>query len=79
MDYKEKYTKQEVEELASWFKEHERELPQSLRIDKATFTSDLQKTVRILLEQSLMYADNPTFYGTIRMLLSIKNKLEEQK
>lgn len=79
MDYKEKYTKQEIEELIGWFKEHEHELPQTLQIDKATFTPDLQRTVHILLEQGLMYVENPTFYGTIRMLFLIKSKLEEQK
>ena len=79
MEYKDEYTKQEVEELVAWFEAHEHELPQSMQIDDSAFSADLKKTVRIFMEQSLMYWENPTFNGTIRMLYLIKSKIENKE
>lgn len=74
MEYKEKYSLEEVQELVTWFKTIE--LPQSMQIDIATFCPDLKSTVDALCEQALSHHENPTFNYTMWQLYQIKEKLQ---
>lgn len=70
-----KHTIEEINDLKAWFEEQQ--LPQSMQIDKATFTPDLEKTIEMLFKQAYACYDNPKMQGGILLLLKIKAKLEE--
>lgn len=74
MEYKEKYSIEEVQELVAWFKSTE--LPQSMQIDTAAFCPDLKSTVEALCEQALLHHENPTFNYAMWQLYQIKEKLQ---
>lgn len=70
-------TIEELNELKAWFESQE--LPQTMYIDKATYTPNLKETIAMLFEQSYIYYDNPKMQGSILLLKKIKTKLEEEK
>ncbi len=70
-------TIEELNELKAWFESQE--LPQTMYIDKATYTPNLKETITMLFEQSYIYYDNPKMQGSILLLKKIKTKLEEEK
>ena len=75
MEYKDKYSLEEVQELVNWFKG--RELPKSLQIEQATLCLNLKETVEALSEQSILHYENPTFNYAINLLYKIKERLED--
>lgn len=70
-------TIEELNELKAWFESQE--LPQTMYIDKATYTPNLKETITMLFEQSYIYYENPKMQGSILLLKKIKTKLEEEK
>lgn len=72
-----KHTIEELNDLKDWFEKQQ--LPESLQIDKATFSPDLKVTVDILLKQAYICCDNPKMQGGMLLLLKIKAKLEEMQ
>lgn len=70
-------TIEELNELKGWFESQE--LPQTMYIDKATYTPNLKETIAMLFEQSYIYYENPKMQGSILLLKKIKTKLEEEK
>lgn len=70
-------TIEKLNELKAWFESQE--LPQTMYIDKATYTPNLKETIAMLFEQSYIYYDNPKMQGSILLLKKIKTKLEEEK
>lgn len=70
------YTKEELEELESWFRKYE--LPQSLQLDKATYIPDLENTLSYLYGQAEICRENPKMQGAILLLERIRKKLEDQ-
>jgi len=70
-------TIEELNELKAWFESQE--LPQTMYIDKATYTPNLKETIAMLFEQSYIYYENPKMQGSILLLKKIKTKLEEEK
>lgn len=69
-------TIEELNELKAWFESQE--LPQTMQIDKATFTPDLKETIDMLFEQAYIYNENPKMQGSILLLKKIKAKIEEE-
>lgn len=69
------YTLEELQALKDWFKD--KELPQDMRLDKATYIPDLKKTLSSLFLQADVCYENPKMQGCIFLLERIKAKLEE--
>ena len=74
-DIKHVYTKEELRELENWFEG--KELPQSLRLDKATYIPNLKDTLSRLCQQADVCYENPKMQGCILLMERIKAKLEE--
>ncbi len=70
-------TIEEINELKAWFETQD--LPQTMQIDKATFSPNLKLTVKMLLDQSVICHENPKMQGSIVLLKKIKAKLEENQ
>lgn len=70
------HTVEELNELKAWFQGQK--LPQTMHIDKATFTPDLENTIDMLFEQAYIYNENPKMQGSILLLKKIKAKIEEE-
>lgn len=71
------HTIEELNELRAWF--DSQNLPQTMYIDKATYTPDLKETIDMLFDQSYIYYENPKMQGSILLLKKIKTRLEEEK
>jgi hypothetical protein len=71
------HTIEELNELKEWFDSHN--LPQTMYIDKATYTADLKETISMLFDQSYIYYENPKMQGSILLLKRIKANLENEK
>lgn len=71
------HTIEELNELRAWF--DSQNLPQTMYIDKATYTPDLKETIDMLFDQSYIYYENPKMQGSILLLKKIKRRLEEEK
>lgn len=71
-----KYTKEDYQELKSWFEANDNLLSGDMQIDDSTYTPDIKKTILMLLEQAGEYHDNDKMYGGYLLLLRIKRMLE---
>lgn len=71
------HTIEELNELKAWFESQN--LPQTMHIDKATYTPNLKETIDMLFEQSYIYYENAKMQGSILLLKKIKAKIEEDK
>lgn len=69
------HTIEELNELKAWFELQD--LPQTMYIDKATYTPNLKETIDMLFDQSYIYYENPKMQGSILLLKRIKTNLEE--
>ena len=69
------YSYEELEELIRWF--DDKNLPQSLQLDKATFIPDVKDTLERLIMQAEVSYSNPKIQGPIFLLERLKAKLEE--
>ena len=70
-------TIEELNELRAWF--NSQELPETMYIDKATYSPDLKSTIDMLFDQANLYYENPKMQGSILLLRRIKAILEEGK
>lgn len=77
MEFKKKYTEEEIEELCSWFQKNEDKLPESLRVDNATFIKDLRKTVLLYIPLARDRREILCFSGQVFFLFKIRKKLME--
>ena len=78
MDYKKIYSKEELDTLISWFKEHMDELPQSIYVDKATYVKDLRYTVNLYFDIAKDLREIPCYGGQIRHLFLIREAIERE-
>lgn len=76
MEYKDKYSQEEVRELINWFNNYD--LPQSLQINTATYCPDLKATINAVRNQAIKHHENRIFNYAVRLLYEIKNKLENE-
>ncbi len=74
--FKRIYTREELEELRSWYERHENELPVSLQLNEATLFKDLKVAVKAFLEVYRTHGTNPTFSGQYYLLFLIRQQLE---
>lgn len=73
MKFKKKYSEEEISELVSWFDAHAKELPSSLRFDKATFIPDFPATVKKYIAIAHAQRKNPFNAGQIYTLFKMRD------
>lgn len=73
-----KYTPEAIASLKEWFKEHDKELPQSLQLNASEYLPDLRLTIDCLLQRAMANWENPTFHTNIRRLYDIQAKVVNQ-
>ncbi len=76
MEYKRIHTKEEIDELASWFEQ--RKFDQDIDLGSGLHIVELDKTLEQLIHLSKNNYDNPVFSGPITMLYRIKDELIKQ-
>ena len=78
--FKREYEKEYIEELTGWFSKRMDHLPKELRVDKATMSYDLPKTVNALVRTIMQNKDNltVTYSGYVCHLDLIRLRLKEQ-
>ena len=76
--YKAKYTESFRDEQIKWFEERRDKLPQSLKINAYTSTSNLPATVDALIKTLRNNTPSITFSGYMETLLRIKDRLKEE-
>lgn len=71
------YKKKEIEELIQWFREHWKEVPESVVIDKAVTIPNLRDTLPKLIDcvKGCWYKYH--MRGYVEMLTKIKDKMSE--
>ncbi len=77
MEFKKKYTKDEMGELCAWFAARLDRLPAEMHLDKAIHIKDLPTTVRHYMEIVKLHGDNPTYSGQVYHLFLMRDKLQD--
>lgn len=77
MDYKKRYTPEEIKEVAEWFKNHKEQMPQSLDVDKATHIPNFPSTVNSYIDIAQAHMDNATYSGQIYLLFKMRDVMKE--
>lgn len=75
MEFKKKYSKEELEELCAWFASRMDKLPADMHLDKAIYVKDFPTTVRHYLEIVRLHGDNPTYSGQVYHLFLMRDNL----
>lgn len=78
MEYKKKYTREEIGALADWYRRHWQELPDTLQLDTATRFLRLRQTIQSLFAVYDLHGEHKAFGGHIYQLWKIQRKLQEQ-
>lgn len=76
MEYKRKISSQDMTEIISWFKDHEKDIPNSIQLDAATKIADVHKYISTLIEIYKLHHDIKAFNGQLYHLWVIKQKIE---
>lgn len=77
MDFKKQFSRKELDEVETWFKERMDKMPESLELSKSTKIADFKKTLDFYLELSHLHAENPTYSGQIYHLFLMRDKIIE--
>lgn len=72
------YTAEEYEEIQAWYREHQSELPQSLKLGAMQW-NNLPNAVNYLLRVTQKQYKNSIFAGQIELLLLIKEAIENKE
>ncbi|GAY29472.1 hypothetical protein IMSAGC014_01581 [Bacteroidaceae bacterium] len=75
--YKKNYTKEDMLEIASWFKRHAAEIPMRVELDRATVYENMPETLAAYFEVYDIHGDNPTFSGQMHQLFLLRRRLRE--
>lgn len=73
--FKEKYSSHELEEIAEWFTARMDKLPSDMVLNEFTKTTDLKKTVTVLIALTKRPFIDVCFSGYIAHLFLIREKL----
>ena len=74
---KEPYTKEQIQEIKTWYEAHEAELPAEVELCKGEVCKDLPKMMKSLFATAEDQLDNPTFKRLLQYLFDIKQKVEQ--
>lgn len=75
MTYKKTYTKEEVEEVLQWLKDHP--YSGSVSVGKGMNIIDMQTFLDNMSNVAVAQYENPTFGGQIELLFRAKNAIEQ--
>ena len=75
MDFKKKYSAEELNDLIAWFEANKQRLPQSLQLDPGNYIPDLKSTLEVMICVSQRTRNNPTFSGFICNLFKVRDKI----
>ena len=78
MEYKRKFTDEEIDDLLAWMKKNLKQMPKSLQFNEATFIPDLKKTVENYLDLVRQHRDDPAFNGQVYQFFVMRDLLIEQ-
>lgn len=78
MEYKRKYTDEEIGDLIAWMEKNLERLPESLQYNQATFIPDLKKTVTNYIDLVRQHKDDPAFNGQVFQFFVMRELLIEQ-
>jgi len=77
MEYKTSYSKDELNDLISWFEMHLDKLPKSFKMNDFTLFPNLPKTVKNIILFLKLGKNDPTFSGQIYNWFVLREKLTE--
>lgn len=77
MQYKDKYTLDDVRELEAWFETHRDRLPESIQLDAAIRIPDLHRMLEIYFENAVLHIENVTYDPAIYQLVRLRDRLLE--
>lgn len=72
-----RFTEEQVEELIQWFRDHWKNMPESVVIDEATHVPDLRYTLPKLIDCVKVSWHKPFFDGYVDTLTKIKDAIEK--
>ncbi len=72
MQYKKHFTTEELNEILEWFDTNRNKLPNSLKLDNATYIKDFKRTLQLYYDIAREHRDNPTYSGQIYHLFQMK-------
>lgn len=78
MEYKKQFTREEINELAGWYRKHWQELPETLQLDDATRFLQLRQTIQSIFSVYDLHSEHKAFSGHIYQLWKIQRALQEQ-
>lgn len=76
MEYKPKYTKDEVDDLVNWFTTHTFE--KELDVGGGIYIKNMQKAVESMIQIAQTKYENTTFSGQIYLLFRMRDELLKQ-
>jgi hypothetical protein len=77
MEFKKTYTKEEVEELIAWFKQHPEMIRDTIQIDAATFYPDFKKTLELYYAIAANLYGKPCYGGQVYHLFKMRERVIE--
>lgn len=75
--YKPHYTREDIDEIAAWFRRHAAELPLRVELDSATVYENLPETLAAYFEVYDIHGDNQTFSGQMHQIFLLRKRLRE--
>ncbi|MCM1108139.1 MAG: hypothetical protein NC388_03660 [Clostridium sp.] len=75
--FKKNFTQEELDEIVEWLEQRMDRLPQSMHLDKATWTDDLPKTVRSYIRMMKGRKPTTTVSGYIAQMLVMRKRLQQ--
>lgn len=74
--FKSNFTKEELEDLISWFEARMEKLPATMQIDNSNYTENLPLTIKAYISMLKNRVPNTTFCGYISHLELIRKRLQ---
>lgn len=73
---KKTHTIEEIDELKTWFDTNKNLIPKEMQINPSAYTPNLEGTITMLFEQAYINHGNPKMQGSIWLLQTIKQNIE---
>lgn len=78
MEYKQLFSKDEIDAVVEWFNNHKDQMPESLQVDKATYLPDFPRTVNNYIDIAHVHYQNPTYSGQIFFLFKLQEAMKKE-
>lgn len=77
MKFKKTYSEEEISEVISWFKAHEKEMPASLDLDAGTHIPDFPSTLEKYIIIARLHKDKPSHAGQVYTLFKMRDRVAQ--